>query len=40
MSNVLQAALAQYEKNTQPTSSAQKMSSEERLKMYFPNNSI
>ena len=35
MSNVLEAALAQYEKNTQPSSSSQKISSEERLKMYF-----
>lgn len=35
MSNVLEAALAQYEKNTQPSSSAQRISSEERLKMYF-----
>jgi hypothetical protein len=35
MSNVLEAALAQYEKNTQPSTSAQKISSEERLKMYF-----
>jgi hypothetical protein len=35
MSNVLEAALAQYEKNTQSSSSAQKISSEERLKMYF-----
>jgi hypothetical protein len=35
MSNVLEAALAQYEKNTQPSSSSQRISSEERLKMYF-----
>jgi hypothetical protein len=35
MSNVLQAALAQYEKNTKSNTSQQKISSEERLKMYF-----
>lgn len=35
MSNALQAVLAQYEKNTQPSSSSQRISSEERLKMYF-----
>lgn len=35
MSNVLEAALAQYEKNTKSSNSSQKISSEERLKMYF-----
>jgi hypothetical protein len=35
MSNVLEAALAQYKKNTQTNTSSQKISSEERLKMYF-----
>jgi hypothetical protein len=35
MTNALQAALARYEKNTQSNTSTQKISSEERLKMYF-----
>ena len=33
--STLDAVLAQYEKNKQPTGSAQKVSSEERLKKYF-----
>lgn len=35
MSNVLEAALARYEQNTKSNNSSQKISSEERLKMYF-----
>jgi hypothetical protein len=35
MSNSLDAILAQYEKNTEPVKSSNKMSSEDRLKKYF-----
>jgi len=35
MSNSLDAILAQYEKNTEPTKSGNKLSSEDRLKKYF-----
>ena len=35
MSNTLDAILSQYEKNTEPTKSGKKISSEDRLKKYF-----
>lgn len=35
MSNVLAAALARYEKNTQPIANTPKINSDDRLKMYF-----